>query len=158
MPPRRTSSPSSPCRASSLCPARGVAVMEMLIVMAFLLSVLIVPLYLGRYFYHYTMAQKAAQNAAIYLARVPVAEIANPVRASIVSGVANQMVAEMLTESAASDIPPTVIVMCGNFFCTGLDKPPTVTVGVKMPVDDIFFPTYLSSNLTVYIQLPYLGR
>ncbi|MET0322654.1 MAG: TadE family protein [Duganella sp.] len=151
--PCRPRQPAAPCR-----PAGGVAVMEMLIVMMFLLTVLIVPLYLGRYFYHYTMAQKAVQNAVTYLARVPVAEIVNPQRAAIVAGVANQMVAEMLAEVAGSDVPPTVIVQCGQFFCSGLERPATVTVGVMLPVDDIFFPTYLSSNVTVYIQLPYLGR
>jgi Flp pilus assembly protein TadG len=136
----------------------GVAAIEMVVILTFLVTVLIVPLYLGRYFYHYTLAQKAVQNAAIYLARVPVADIANPLRAAPVTAVANQMVAEMLAEVAASDIPPTIIVQCGQFFCTGLEKPATVTIGVLMPVDDIFFPTYLSGNVRVHLQLPYLGR
>nr|GEU28584.1 hypothetical protein [Tanacetum cinerariifolium] len=60
----------------------------------------------------------------------------------------------MLAEVAGSDVPPTVIVQCGQFFCSGLERPATVTVGVMLPVDDIFFPTYLSSNVTVRHHVP----
>jgi hypothetical protein len=54
---------------------RGGAAVELAVILPLLVVLLAVPLFLGRYFWHYSVAQKAARDAARYLSSVPVAEL-----------------------------------------------------------------------------------
>jgi len=126
--------------------------------MPFLVMLLIVPLYYGRVFYHYTISHNAAQSAARYLSRIPVAEITNPERAPLAASVANQMITMMLAEITPGPYPPNIQVSCGTSSCAGLIKPLTVSVTIQILVVDFFFPTNLSIPFEVVVQMPYLGR
>lgn len=138
--------------------SRGIAAVELAVVMPILVILLVFPLYLGRYFYHYTIAQNAAQNAARYLSKIPVTEMTDPNRAAPVVSVANQIVAQMLAELVPGPYAPNVSVLCGSNQCAGLVRPQTVTVSIQILVVDIFFPTNMSLPVDVSIQMPYLGR
>lgn len=123
-----------------------------------MVMLLIFPLYFGRLYYHYTVAQNAAQNAARYLSRIPVAEITNTDRAPLVAAVANDMVTLMLAELKPGPSDPNIQINCGSSPCAGLSRPLTVKVSVQILVVDIFFPTTLSIPFDVVVQMPYLGR
>lgn len=137
---------------------RGVAAVEFALVMPILLLLLVTPLYLGRYFYHYTVAQHAAQNSARYLSQVPLLEIVNPDRAKLAANVANEMVIQMLAELAPGPVVPNYDVSCGSNKCAGVIRPTTVTVSIQILVVDIFFPTAMSMPFEVTVRTPYIGR
>jgi len=83
----------------------GVAAIEL----ALLLPVLVLFLTLGYFtvsvFWHYTMAQKAAQDAARYLSTVPVAEMLTPGEAKSAGALAEQIVLREIADiSPASEV------------------------------------------------------
>ena len=137
----------------------GVAAVEFALALPVMLVLLVLPLYLGWYLYHQTVAQSAAQNAARYLSKIPVSEIINPYRAPAVAAVANQLAAAMLKELRPGGIAPSIAVTCNSTPCVGAGKPATVTVAIQITVEDIF---YRDPNRSTYIiasaKLPYLGR
>ena len=138
---------------------RGLAAVELAIVMPVLVLLLMFPLYLGRVFWHYTVIQHAAQDAARYLSRVPVSEITNSTRASSVAAVAKTIVDEEMAELAPGSAAPDVLVTCGGGNCVGLSKPTTVRVFIQLQVEDIFFSIYTSTLiLTVDVTYPYQGN
>ncbi len=139
---------------------RGIAAVELAIVMPVLVLLLMFPLFLGRVFWHYTVIQHAAQDAARYLSRIPVSEITNSARASTVAAVAKTIVAEEMAELAPGGDPPDVVTACDGGNCMGYAKPSNVRVFIQMRIVDIFFSgyTYPALTLTVDVTYPYQGR
>lgn len=125
-----------------------------------LLVLLAFPLYLGRYFWHYTAAHTAAQNAARYMSAIPSAELTNPSRAPVVTDVARQIAKAHLAELSPGAFPPAIQVVCDSYLCIGASRPKRVTVGVQIIVEDVFFPQVSGLWLPISIQVsyPYLGR
>lgn len=139
---------------------RGIAAIELALLLPLLVMMLAFPAYLGRVFWHYTMIEHAAQDAARYLSKVPVSEISNPARAATVAAVANQIVAAELAELAPGKYPYALTVTCGNGICVGFNTPPTVGVNIQVLVQDVLFPgsTHLSLPIEANVTYPYLGR
>lgn len=138
---------------------RGLAAVELAIVMPVLVLLLMFPLYLGRVFWHYTVLQHAAQDAARYLSRVPVSEITNTTRVSIVATMARTIADEEMAELAPGSTAPYVEVRCGLSACTGQSKPSTVTVFIELPIEDIFFSVHTYPLvLNVNVAYPYQGN
>ena len=54
---------------------RGIAAVEMAIVLMALVAFLTMPVFFARYFWCYSVAQKAAQDAARFMSTVPLVEI-----------------------------------------------------------------------------------
>lgn len=141
--------------------ARGVAAIELFLLMPIFVMMLALPLYMGRYCYHYSAAHAAATSAAQYLSKIPLSEMTNTTRAPIVTAVAREIAGEMLAELKPGLGQPSVAIDCGSGLpCMGVVKPAFVTVHVQMVVADFFFPkrTQLRLPIVVSVRLPYIGR
>jgi len=137
----------------------GVAAVEFALALPVMLVLLAVPLYLGWYLYHQTVAQAAALNATRYLSRIPASEIINPNRAAAVAAVAREIAGEMLAELRPGSTPPAIDVECNGSSCVGASRPATVGVTIQITVEDIFYPSANRNRaITVSAKLPYLGR
>lgn len=111
-----------------------------------LLPVLAFVLLFGRYFWYYTVAQKAAHDAAVYMAGAPLSEIKSGKGAS---GLAGDIIA-WETGDLDADTSTTVgtTVMCGYklgfstdiqwFTCNSSSTPVAIRTGVTMTVTDPF--------------------
>ncbi|USX17164.1 pilus assembly protein [Oxalobacteraceae bacterium OTU3CAMAD1] len=139
---------------------RGIAAVEFAIVLPFLVLMLIMPLYLGRVFWHYTAIQHAAQDAARYLSTIPAADMSNPARAPAAVAVANAILTMELAELAPGDFAYGVAITCDGAACLGFFRPDTVRVNVSLLMQDVVFaglnPTVIP--LVADVSYPYMGR
>ena len=118
---------------------RGVATIELAILLPLLVLLLTVPIVFARYFWYYTATQKAAQDAARYLSAVRQTEIRSPTLVVHATDVARDIVAAELSNVKVVG-RPTVEVMCDGGECYGNGViPETVRVRIRMQYhDDIF--------------------
>jgi len=140
---------------------RGVAAVELALVLPVLLVMLAFPLYLGRALWHYTVIERAAQDAARYLSTIPLSEIKNSTLAPGAVAVASNIVAEEIAELAPGTVPPSVAITCDNGGnCVGFSTPATVRVNIQLQMEDVLFAgvTQLTVPLTAEVAYPYLGR
>jgi uncharacterized membrane protein len=139
---------------------RGIAAVELAIVLPVLVLLLVFPLYLGRVFWHYTALQYAAQDAARYLSKAPVSEMGNPTRGAAVTAVAEAIVAQELAELAPGSFPYALVITCDGTACVGFATPAVVRVNITLFMEDIFFASYTQLNLRLVADVthPYLGR
>jgi len=98
---------------------RGAAAIELALILPILVTLLTFPFFYARCFWHYTAAQKAAQDAARYMATVPMAEMRSKKLASAAQKIAEDIalieIAE-LSPGKAFD-PPQITcdgLACGN--------------------------------------------
>ncbi len=153
---------SSPCRADGHR-QKGIAAVELALMLPVLIMLLAFPIFLCRVYMHYEVAQKAAQSAAIYLATIPRDEMAQEGRALEALSVANQLVEAQVTELR----PGTGRSILKNIFCDGstcgVGVPNEVSVHVNMTMVDDFYGAFAakigSPNILLLskINLPYLG-
>ena len=144
---------------------RGIAAVELAFVLPVMLVLLAAPLFFGRVFYHYTAAQKAAQDAARYLSTAPLAELANSTRVVHVVSVA-QNIAEIETaELNPGPDRPFVSVTCDDWACDGFSAPTMVGVSVHLRMVDTYFPIITSLFggdaglvLRAAVKVPYVGK
>jgi Flp pilus assembly protein TadG len=119
----------------------GVAV-EFAVLLPVILLLLAAPLFFGRIFWHYTVAQKAAQDAVRFLAAANPAEIKTPGAGGTeapIAAVARSIVLAEIAELNPGPYQPGVDVLCDGRTCFGFQIPIKVTVGVTIPVYDEFF-------------------
>lgn len=138
---------------------RGIAAVELALVLPLMVLLLAFPLFLGRVFWHYTVIQHAVQDAARYLSKAPVSEMSNSTRAIAVAAVADAIIAEELAELAPGAVPYSARISCDVANCVGITKPVTVQVSIQVLVESSFFPAYMSMSipLTVSITYPFEG-
>lgn len=148
-----------PSSASS----KGVAALELAFWLPVLALLLGAGLFLGRVFWHYTVAQKAAHDAALFLATAsPIEMRAVPVGGNTetpVAAIARKIATDEIAElSPGGRYQPIVMVLCdGLFACSGQSLPGKITVSIQMSVTDDFFPDITSafvSNEGILLQ-PY---
>ena len=139
---------------------RGIAAVEFAIILPVLVLLLIMPLYFGRVFWHYTTIQNAAQDAARYLSKVPAADLGNPDRAGTAAALASAIVAMELAELAPGPYAYAVAVTCDGGVCSGFTMPTTVRVHVSLLVQDVFFAGInpLAIPLVADVTYPFMGR
>lgn len=120
---------------------RGSAAVELALIIPVLLVVLTLPLFYARYFWHYTVAQKAAQDAARYLSTISPTEMRVGQFAEAAASVASDIATTELAELNPGPTPPKVVIQCGTDPCDGvgsLPLPDTVRVRIKIFMfDDI---------------------
>lgn len=120
---------------------RGGAAVELAVVLPLLILFLAFPMFYARCFWHYTVAQKAAQDAARYLAAVPAAEMRSRVlgRAAAATAVdiATRTIAELAPGMAIA--PPRAF--CDNDNCGQRpgEVPTMVHVVVNFGIVDTWF-------------------
>lgn len=152
-------------RLSHLRRQRGVAAVEFAILLLVLMPALTIPIFFGRYFWHYTVAHKAANDAARYLSTVSAREMRNPTLAMAASNLARQIASEELSDLNPGTEPPRVHVLCGvEQECIGVTSgplPETVTVRVQLDIIDNVFrvvPTgWWGLNITANAKVRYVG-
>lgn len=117
----------------------GIAAVELALVLPVLVLLMTGVLLGGRLFWHYTVAQKAAHDAARYMATVPINDIRSPTRAQYAADIAHEIAVQETSDLQLHNQPVT-LVQCGDYECKGgALLPNTVRVRVEMHVhDDIF--------------------
>jgi Flp pilus assembly protein TadG len=126
-------------RQAKLRTQGGVAV-ELACLLPLMIVLLAVPLLFGRVFWHYTVAQKASQDAVRFLAAANAAEImtTNPDGTEVpVAAVARAIVLAEIAELRPGRSAPGIDVLCDGRGCFGAKIPRTVTVGVTMSMYDL---------------------
>ena len=107
-----------PCRASR---QKGVAAIELALIMLFFMGLLPVVLLFGRALFMYTMVQKSAQDAARYMATLPLQQMTNDVPATQAAAFATQLVQQALAETGpvlnASRIRIECVYIDGGYPC-----------------------------------------
>jgi Flp pilus assembly protein TadG len=127
---------------------RGAAAVEFAILATVMLALLTVPMFFARCFWHYTVIQKAAHDAAWYLATVPKNDMKNSAKAIDAAKVANYIAsAEVAELSPGSDsYPPIVTIDCRPAGC-GSGTPTSVYVRVTVNMfDPIFNVSFVGSD------------
>ena len=119
----------------------GTAAVEAALILPILVVFLTVPIYYARCFWHYTVAQKAAQDAARYLSQVSAAEMRSRRLAQAAGNLALEIAQREIAElSPGSAIDPP-IVQCDYLPCGSLiGRPPTtVRVFITFSMHDNIF-------------------
>lgn len=143
----------------------GVAAVELAWLLPILIVMFSVPLFFSAYFWHYTAAQKAAQNAARYLSTISVQEMRSGTLANS-AGTTASTVAQMVTaELNLAAAAPVVEVYCGKVRCTGVGSrplPDTVFVSVRFDMFDQFFGAVDTGRygwpVTAEVEMTYVGN
>ncbi|MGZ8320168.1 MAG: TadE/TadG family type IV pilus assembly protein, partial [Telluria sp.] len=113
-----------------------VAAVEMAIMLPILIMLLAVPLYYGRVFWHYTVAQKAAHDAARYLISAPLTQMRNPAQVGNALAVANAIIDAELAELNPGPYQPVVTIQCNGVTCGGLIPPSTIRINIQIAMYD----------------------
>jgi hypothetical protein len=141
---------------------RGAAAVEFAILATVMLALLTVPMFFARCFWHYTVIQKAAHDAAWYLATIPKNDMKNPAKAIDAAKVANYIAgAEVAELSPGSYYIPIVTIDCRPTGC-GSGTPTSVYVRVTVNMfDPIFNVSFVGSDegLRMYAEseMNYVG-
>ena len=152
---------------------KGSVAIELALCLLVSLVFLTVPLFLGRYFWHYTVAQRAAHDAALYLSKVSKVDMKTlgPSGEPGAAVLARTIVSEELAElnPGMGTLPP--VVLCEYAIgasttwlpCNALYTPTAVKVSILMPFTDIFFQDSTSflglDGITIVadVQMPFVG-
>lgn len=140
----------------------GAAAIELAIILPILIVFLTYPVLFARCYWHYTAAQKAAQDAARYLSTVPVAEMRTKKLAKAAAAVALEIAQREIAELApGSDFDPPQVT-CDDLACgsSAGKVPGTVRVFINFGVTDTIFgletPRY-GYQITADVRLRYVG-
>jgi Flp pilus assembly protein TadG len=145
---------------------RGVAAVELALILPIVVVLLSVPLFFGRLYWHYSAAQSAAYDAARYLSTVSLEEMRDPNKVGAVVTQAYDIVAEEVGELNPGLYAPDVAVRCnvGNN-CNGFFTPTTVRVIVQVYMTDSIFLGITEALLgrdhfllSADVTLPYTGN
>lgn len=118
---------------------RGSAAVELAVLLPVLVVFLAFPYFYARFFWHYSVAEKAAQDAARYLSSISVQEMRSPTLNPAAVAAANQIAITELAELRPGHAAATVSFLCGANPCQGFGGaplPPTVRVHVAMDMFD----------------------
>jgi hypothetical protein len=107
------------CRAKRR--QQGVAAIELALIMLFFMGLLPVVLLFGRALFMYTVVQKSAQDAARYMATLPLQQMTNDDTANQAAAFATQMVRQALAETGpllnANRIRVECVYASGDYPC-----------------------------------------
>jgi hypothetical protein len=142
---------------------RGSVAIELAVLFPILLMFVALPIFYSRCLWHYTVAQKAAQDAARYLATLPKAEMTSPALASAAAARATEIARREIAELApGSDIIGPIAhcdtTDCGFLFPAGT-LPTTVKVNLWFTMSDPWFDIVLWNEIaiTATVTMNYVG-
>lgn len=143
----------------------GVAAVELALLMPILIVLLAVPFIAAIYMWHYSAAQKAAQNAARYISTISVQEMRAGNLALAAEAITLQLVQTQIAELSFAASTPAVAVSCSNFRCSGVGGgplPPRVSVTVRMALFDQIFTMVDTGRyglpINIEVEVPYVGN
>lgn len=109
----------------------GVAAIECALLLPILIAFLIIGFFTVSIFWHYTMAQKAAQDAARYLSTVSASEMMTPASARAAGDLAREIIRREIAEVSPSSVIGELETFCGSSNCGG-NAPGTVPTTVRV--------------------------
>ena len=109
----------------------GVAAVECALLLPILISFVTLGFFTASIFWHYTMAQKAAQDAARYLSTVSVSEMMTPASAQAAGNLAQEIIRREIAEVSPSAQIGTLETFCDSSNCGG-KLPGTVPTTVRV--------------------------
>jgi hypothetical protein len=145
---------------------RGAVAVEMVAVLGtILIPLLAAALFFGRFFWHYTVAEKAAHDAARFLASASPTELKtqcqNPFYDACVVSAARALARAEISELNPGSSYPQISVECDDKICL-VDKtaalPRVINVYIRMTVEDPFLTAFSSlftgdtSNIAIAID------
>ncbi len=116
-------------------PRRGVALIELALILMFAIGLLPVVLVLGRVFWHDIALQKVTYAGARYMASLPPVQMSNPAQVAQARQLVYQMVGEAARGAHLAMAPGAgeVTILCGEDDCNGASElPATVQVRVRL--------------------------
>lgn len=124
---------------------KGSIAVETIFCLPLLILFLVVPLFLARIFWYYSVAQKAAHDGATFLANVPRTEIV-AAEGSDGSPLPVALLAQSIVNAEIDEIKPglvryTVSALCDLDTC-GFEVPKTIRVSVRLSMRDEIFPAF----------------
>lgn len=142
---------------------RGAAAVEFAMMMPVLAVVLVPMILCARYMWHYSVAHKAAQDAARYMSTVSVTEMRSRVLATEAREVAVEIARRELAELAPGEDYPPAEVECDTVTCgvRSGTTPATIRVFLTFNMHDPIFNIYLGPTGTLFeisVEVPYVGR
>ncbi len=154
-----------PIRSPARCRQRGIAAIELAVILPVMLAFLAFSVFYGRVFWHYTAAHKAAHDAARYLSSVPLTELRTPTRTGFAVAVAQAIALQETADLNPGPYPPNISVMCDGMACAGFAAPTTITVAVQLAMfDNIFYlvtSDVIGDNplaVTAAVTMRYVGK
>lgn len=142
----------------------GAAAVELALIMPILLSFLLFQIFYAMCFWHYTVAQKAVQDAARYLSTVPQSEMRTPELAEAAGEMAKEIAKREIAELAPGSEIRDPYTYCGDDSCGGLARgelPETVRVKLTFSVYDPFGFVdlgWMGASITANYTLRYVGN
>jgi Flp pilus assembly protein TadG len=143
----------------------GVAAIELALILPTLIALLAFPLLFGRVLWHYTVAQKAAHDAASYLSTVSLIEMRTTTRIAAALDVTKAIVDAEIADLNPGGDAPTIGIQCDGFPCSTVNLPTAVRVTVQMSMFDPIFDNFTwevvgdsGITLTADVALPYVGN
>jgi Flp pilus assembly protein TadG len=135
---------------------QGIAAVEAALLLMLLALLMVKCLSLGRLALGGAALDRAASNAARYLATVPVESLHNAARLAVVEAVARNMIEETLANAGIDAEEPQVYVKCGGVYCA--DLPPATTptrIGVVAIIQyqDLMFASNVPAQLSVEAEV-----
>ncbi|MET0858298.1 MAG: TadE/TadG family type IV pilus assembly protein [Telluria sp.] len=148
---------------------QGTAALELALLMPIFMSLLAFPLFIGRVMWYYDASQKAASDAARFLATASQVELRTPGPGGTEAAVATltRQIARAATADLVlgEDYPVRVAVQCNMVDCGAATLPPTVRVVVSVDMTDGIFGEMTSSmfeygvlSFTADVTMRYVPR
>lgn len=154
-----------PVRSPALHRHKGIAAIELAIILPVMLTILAFSVFYGRIFWHYTAAHKAAHDAARYITTVPATEFRSPTRMGFAVAVAQSIALQETADLNPGPYPPNIGVICDGLPCAGFGVPTTITVGVQLDMFDTIFGLFTGDVIgtdpipvTAAVTMRYVGK
>jgi Flp pilus assembly protein TadG len=142
---------------------RGIAAVELALVLPAFVLLLAATVFLGRTLYHYQVMLKAAHDATRYLASAPALEVSSSARMAGTVAVARAIADAEIADLHTGGDPPVVSVMCNSGgACAGFSVPVNVGVRIESLLGDDLVPVnpygLNGVDLTAQATMRYVGN
>jgi hypothetical protein len=143
---------------------RGIAAVEAAIMIPILIVFLTFPIFYARCYWHYTVAQKAAQDAARYLSSVPALEMQSKKLAKAAAAVSLEIAQREIAELAPGTSIDDPQVYCDAVLCGSVagKVPSTVHVFINFGIVDNIFGVVDTGRygiqITADVTMRYVGH
>lgn len=143
---------------------RGSAAVELALILPVLVIFLTYPVFYASVFWHYTVAQKAAKDAARYLSTVSAQEMRSKKLAPAAAAIALEIATTEIAELAPGSVIDTPEVYCDGGLCKGVTGgalPKTVHVKITFDMYDTWFGVAYTGRyglqIQSYVTMRYVG-
>lgn len=142
----------------------GVAAIELAIILPVMITLIAFPLFFARVFMSYSVAQKAAHNSAIYLAKLPLIEMHDAAKSSAATALTQDLIDSTIDElNPGSQGSVVSQIQCDEGPC-GSGVPATITVLVRVRLYDELFSYFTGPvvgdsgmHMKARVTMPYIG-